>query len=153
LAALARLEYGHVIEYNEALAAAREGALDKAIAKASLALQARPDFTPAHVLLAKAYAQQQSWRKAQASVTKARELAPGDAAIEGLAREIEKGGARAVRDRERQERKMAAARRRGAEQTLAVHERATKQAFGLGAGLVAVIALVASWFSRRKRPE
>jgi tetratricopeptide (TPR) repeat protein len=145
------LQYAHAIDYNEALAAAREGALDEAVANAQLALQQRPDFVPAHVLLAKVHARQQNWPKAQASANRAVELAPSDEAVTSLAAEIERDAERAARDRMRQQRKAAAVRRRDAEQTLATYERSSQRAFGLGAGLVAALALLVSWLTGRRR--
>ena len=143
---LARLEYGHVIYYNAALASAREGDLDDARTKLTVALELKESFVPAHLLLAKVCARQERWAEAEASVIRALELAPEDPDVLELAEEIK---------RVAQEKEQAAAqsRRAKAERVLDTHERDLMRAFGLGAGLVAFLATIFSWIGGRKEQD
>ena len=86
LAAWTRVRYAYAIDYNEALALAREGRLDEAEARLVQALKAKEAFAPAHVLLAKVNAQQERWAEAQQHVQRARELLPDDDRTQELAR-------------------------------------------------------------------
>ena len=88
LAALARLEYEAEIHYNEGLALAQSGELDAACKKLITATELESTFAPAHVLLAKVYAQQGLWAEAEASAARALELLPEDRAVRKLATDI-----------------------------------------------------------------
>ncbi len=91
LAALIKLRNTHVIQYNEALMLARSGELDQAQARAELAVEARPEFAPAHLLLAKLHARQGRWAQAQASLERAQELLPDDPTLDEMAQAIAAG--------------------------------------------------------------
>ncbi|HHX65050.1 MAG TPA: hypothetical protein GX702_09210 [Chloroflexi bacterium] len=88
LAALLRLEYAYAIHYNEALAAAREDRLDVAEAGLHTAIRLNPTFLPAHRLLAKVYARQGDWERAQAAIHRAFELAEDDGETVALSEAI-----------------------------------------------------------------
>ena len=111
LAALIKLRNAHVIHYNEALTLARGGQLEAAQDRTELALAANPEFMQAHMLLAKLQARQSRWPEAQASIDRARELAPDDAVLIELAVAIADGA-------------QAAARAQAASHTAATHEQA-----------------------------
>lgn len=137
LSALARLEYGHAIYYNQALALAREGNLHEARDRLLLSLEARESFAPAHTLLAKVYARREEWPEAKASVARAMELSPDNEGVRELAREIdraalgaEEGAAREARAR--------------TERVLAAHQREVVRAFGVGVGLMAFVGFILS---------
>jgi tetratricopeptide (TPR) repeat protein len=142
LSALIRLRYGHAIDYNEALAAAREGDLDEAMIKARMALGARPDFVPAYVLLAKVHAKKDEWSKAQQVVRRALETAPGDEELRGFAEKLMAlvEAERSTHDERR--RAAARARRKSAESYLTMYERDVKRAFALGAAAAALLVLL-----------
>jgi|GEM_PF-1409676 len=151
LAAILRLKYSHAIHYNQALALAREGKLDEAIAKTLLAVECKPDFSPGHVLLAKAYAQRGEWPKAEASVVRAIELDPENASLGNLAEEIRQARQSRTVVRQQQEEQAALARRRSAEQAMTAYDRDVKRAFGLGVGVTAFLAFVFSLLGGRKK--
>ncbi|NLG49292.1 MAG: tetratricopeptide repeat protein [Chloroflexi bacterium] len=151
LSAILRLRYGHAIYYNQALALAREGKLDEAIAKALLAVECKQDFAPGHVLLAKAYAQRGEWSKAEASATRAIELEPENESLGGLVEEIRQAMHSRAVARHREEEQAALSRRRSAEQAMTAYERDLKRAFGLGVGVTAFFALVLSLLGGKKK--
>lgn len=91
LAALIKLRNLHVIHYNEALVLARSGQLEQAQARAELAVEARPEFAPAHLLLAKLHARQGRWSQARGSLEQAQELLPDDPTLDELAQAIAAG--------------------------------------------------------------
>jgi len=131
LAALMRLEYAHAIYYNEALALAREGYLDDARARLTIALERKETFAPAHALLAKIYAHQRQWPRAETSIARARELDPENEAFKRVAEAV--GERVAVTDD-------ITARTRVAPR------REVSQAFKAGVGLATAAALVLSLF-------
>jgi tetratricopeptide (TPR) repeat protein len=81
LAALFRLEFGHVVLYNQALALARNGAWLEARNKLLAAIEAAPDFAPAHRLLTKVYVQAGDWEAAHRALVRGLEAAPGDSVM------------------------------------------------------------------------
>lgn len=81
LAALFRLEFGHAILYNQALALARNGAWLEARNKLLAALEMAPAYAPAHRLLTKVYVQAGDWEEAHRALVRGLEAAPGDAAM------------------------------------------------------------------------
>jgi tetratricopeptide (TPR) repeat protein len=133
LSALLRLEHSHAIYYNEALALAREGFLDDARARLTVALELHEAFAPAHALLAKVYAHQREWARAEASVARARELDPENPAIRRLAE--------AIADRVTPVAATSDARARVAPR------REVSQAFKAGLGLATAAAVVLSLFT------
>lgn len=133
LSSLLRLEYAHAIYYNEALALAREGHLDDARARLTMALERREMFAPAHGLLAKIYAHQRQWPRAEASAARALELAPEDPAIQRLVE--------AISERVTPTAGLSAARARVAPR------REVSQAFKAGVGLATAAAVVLSLFT------
>jgi tetratricopeptide (TPR) repeat protein len=141
LSALARIEHAHEIHYNRALSLARQGELDEARDQALMALGFREDFLPAYVLLAKAYANQEAWAEAVASVDKALTIAPEDEKVGELAERITREAARQAA----LEREAAARRRQGAERLLKVYQRDVTSAFVAGVGLAAVAMSLLSW--------
>ena len=138
LSALARLAYGHAIYYNEALALAREEKLDQARDKLLLAIQHRPNFAPAHSLLAKVYARKGNWAEAQARAARVLELSPDDRDAPELAQQIAESASRA---------REAAARasRARADHLLKIYLRDVARAFGAGVGITALLMLIIRW--------
>lgn len=133
LSALLRLEYSHAILYNEALALAREGYLDDARARLIMAIERNEAFTPAHVLLAKVYAHQRQWTRAEASAARALELDPENPAARRLVAAIGErvtptAGASTARVR-------------------VAPRREVSQAFKAGVGLATAAAVVLSLFT------
>jgi tetratricopeptide (TPR) repeat protein len=151
LAALARLEYGHLVLYNEALALAREGQIEAAQAKLHAVLAAREDFVPAHLLLAKVHAQLGRWAAAAESAARALALAPSDERAQALAQAIETAAQESRATRLAEERQTAQTRRRSAEGYLAAYQRDTAAAFGLGALLAGVVVMLLTWLGGRNR--
>jgi len=78
MAALFRLEFGHVVLYNQALALARNGAWLEARNKLLAAIEAAPEFAAAHRLLTKVYVQAGDWDAAHRALVRGLEAAPGD---------------------------------------------------------------------------
>jgi len=138
LSALARLEYGHTIYYNEGLALAQEGKLDQARDRLLVAVAQKESFAPAHALLAKVYANQGEWPKARASAKRAAELLPQSEEARELVQQIDRAAARA-------QQASAQASRARADSLLSVYLRDVAKAFGLGVGVTAVAAIIASW--------
>lgn len=134
LSALLRLEHAHAIYYNEALALAREGFLDDARARLTMALESNETFAPAHALLAKVYAHQRQWARAEASVARARELDPENPAIRRLAEAIG-------------ERVTPVAAGTTAARARVAPRREVSQAFKAGVGLATAAAVVLSLFT------
>jgi len=134
LAALLRLEHSHAIYYNEALALAREGYLDDARARLIMALERNEAFAPAHALLAKVYAHQRQWARAEASAARARELDPENPAFRRLADAI---GDRVT--------PMAAGT--STARARVAPRREVSQAFKAGVGLATAAAVVLSLFT------
>lgn len=151
LSAILRLKYEYVIYYNQALALAREGKLDKAITKALLALEHKENFTPAHVLLAKAYAQRGEWLRAEASAARATELEPENASLHALVERIRETQSQQATARQQEDEQAAIARRRDAEHTLAVYEQDVRRAFGVGVGATVILVLMISLLGGKKR--
>jgi len=151
LAGLARLEYGHAIYYNEALALAREGRLEEACAKLVLALEFRDSFVPAHVLLAKVYARQGRWAEAQASAARALELSPKGSNVGELVGALERASREAEGGQLDSEQAVSRARRGEAERYFATHQRDIAGAFGVGMGVAAFLGLLVSWIGGRRR--
>lgn len=133
LSALLRLEYSHAIYYNEALALAREGYLDDARARLTMALEREETFAPAHGLLAKVYAHQRQWARAEASAARARELDPENSAYRRLTD--------AIGERVTPTAATSTARAR------VTPRREVSQAFKAGVGLATVAAVVLSLFT------
>ncbi|MCD6518877.1 MAG: hypothetical protein J7M05_03005 [Anaerolineae bacterium] len=148
LAALIHLKYKHAIYYNEALALAREGNLEGAQERLLVALSLKDDFLPGHILLAKVYAHQGRWDKAQATALRAAELAPKGSQEQKLAREIAKTAQKEEALRRAQEEAAARARRAQAERYLASHQKEVASAFGIGMGLAAFLSWLISRFRR-----
>lgn len=144
LSALAKLQYGHYIYYNQAVALARQREFDQARTKLLLALEMNKSFVPGYALLAKVSAVQGRWAEAKANAARALELAPDDANLRRLASDIEEAEQEALRERQEQERIAAQARRANAERYLAKHQRELAYAFGIGAGLAGMVAFVLS---------
>ncbi len=157
LAAWTRLRYNYAIDYNEALAMAREGRLDEARTRLALALQAKEDFGPAHVLMAKIHAQQERWADAQQSIQRACELLPDDpraleladvisqSAMEAYRLETE--GAPGLGFTARSERATGSAHLR--QQWLGRYQQDIVRAFAVGVGLTTMMALLISRLSGR----
>ena len=133
LSSLLRLEYSHAISYNEALALAREGYLDDARARLIMALEREESFAPAHALLAKVYAHQRQWARAEASAARARELDPENGAIRRLVD--------AIGERVTPTAGVSTARARVAPR------REVSQAFKAGVGLASAAAVLLSLFT------
>lgn len=159
LTAWTRLRYSHAIDYNEALALAREGRLDDARARLALSLQAKEDFAPAHVLLAKISAQQGRWAEAQQSAQRASELLPDDVRTSELTQAIEQS---AMEAHQREEERLAASGARSQDEHatgpavfgphwLGRYQRDIVQAFAVGVGLTTVMALLVSRLSGKHR--
>jgi len=151
LGALRQIELAHVIRYNEALALARDGKLGQASAKLLVALDLKPTFTPARVLLAKVYARQERWPEALESVAMALQQAPDDASVRALAEEVSLGEQEALTRAADQEEADARARRARAEQYVDQTQRDVARAFGFGFGAAAVLALGVHWLFGRRR--
>lgn len=149
LAGLLRLEYAHVVYYNEALAAAREGDMTKAGQKLALALELKEDFSPAHLLLAKLAAQEKRWSEAKGAVARALELVPDDKAAMELAQEIEQ----AVQEEQAVQQTQIATRRRRTADVLKAYQRDVAAAFVLGLGVAGAIAMIASWLGGHQEEE
>jgi len=139
LSSLVRLEYEHAIHYNEALAMAREGRYAEAHAKLVAALHLKDDFLPAHVLLAKVKVYQGEMEQAQASITRAAELAPEDEAVANLAEDIARMAQAAERERQDSARAAERAKRARAEKHWASYKRDLGRSFALGAAVVGVL--------------
>ena len=131
LSALLRLEYSHAIYYNEALALARDGYLDDARARLIMALERTESFAPAHALLAKVYAHQRQWARAEASAARALELDPENPSIQRLVDAI---GERVTPTR-------------GTARSRVAPRREVSQAFKAGVGLATAAAVVLSLFT------
>ena len=150
LAGLARLEYGHAIHYNEALALAREGQFDEAKARLLLALELKPSFVPAHMLLAKVCARQERWAEASTSAARALELEPDDPAVLQLADEIARVNQEAEAEQREGQKAALGARRAKAERHFVAYQRDLIGAFGLGVGIAAFLGLILSWIGGKK---
>lgn len=133
LSALLRLEYAHAIYYNEALALARDGYLDDARARLTMALERNESFAPAHALLAKIYVHQRQWARAETSAARALELDSDSPAIRRLAE--------AIAERVTPTAGASRARARVAPR------REVSQAFKAGVGLATAAAVVLSLFT------
>ena len=151
LAALARLEYEAEIHYNEGLALAQDGKLDAACKKLITAVELEDAFAPAHVLLAKVYAQQGLWAEAEASVARALELLPEDRAVRKLATDIARSSLSDTKKVREQEQVALQTRRSKAEGYFAAYRRDMTSAFGLGIGLTTFLGLIISWIGKRRR--
>jgi len=81
LAALFRLEFGHVIFYNQALALARNGQWLEARNRLLVAVEMAPEYAPAHRLLTKVHVQAGDWEEAHRALVRGLEAVPGDAAM------------------------------------------------------------------------
>jgi len=138
LSALVRLEYGHAICYNEGLALAREGKLDQARDKLLTAVAQKPDFAPAHALLAKVYALKGEWSEARARAKRAVDLLPDDEEVRDMAQQIADAALRAQQDAAR-------ASRARAERLLTIRLRGLAKAFGVGVGVTTLAALALRW--------
>lgn len=149
LAALMRLEHAHLIYYNQALALAREGDVAGALRKLCVALELKDDFAPAHGVAAKLAAQSGRWSEAQASVARALELAPDDAELAALARDIERG---ALEGQAGQQAK-AQERRQRADTLLRGYQRDVAAAFAFGLGIAGAIAALISRLGGRREGE
>jgi len=146
LAGLARIEYEHAIHYNEALSLAREGLYVEAIEALRLALGARPEFVPAHILLAKIRVNQGDWEAAQGVIRRAREIAPQNVDLQSLAERIEETAhSRAVAQLKTQESSALQSRKR-AQRRLQVYKRDIASAFVLGMGIASILGAI---FGRR----
>jgi tetratricopeptide (TPR) repeat protein len=133
LSALLRLEYSHVIYYNEALALARDGYLDDARARLIVALERKESFAPAHALLAKVYAHQRQWARAEASAARALELDPENPAVRRLADAIGE--------------RVTPTAGTGAARARVAPRREVSQVFKAGVGLATAAAVVLSLFT------
>lgn len=152
LAGLARLEYDAAINYNQALALAREGKLSEAGTRLEVVLELHNSFVPAQVLLAKVYARQGRWAEARASIERAVELAPEDGQVSDLASEINRNALAEEEGRQQSEQTAAQSRRVSAERYLASYQRDVIGAFVLGTGVAAFLsAIIAVVGGRRKR--
>jgi tetratricopeptide (TPR) repeat protein len=142
LAGLAHLHYGPAIVYNQALALARDGKLDEARTKLLFAIEQREGFVPAHVLLAKVYAQDGCWPLARASAARAQALRPDDPALAELGVTLEQAeeAARARRQAEQQE--VERERKARAEGYFATYKRDMLSALGAGIGIASFLALI-----------
>ncbi len=151
LAALARLEYGPAIHYNDGLALAQEGKLDLAHKKLITAIELQGDFSPAHVLLAKVYAQQGLWTEAEVSVSRALELLPEDRQVRKLATDIAKASLESTKTARERKQTALQVRRSKAEGYFAAYRRDVTSAFGLGIGVATLLGMILSWIGTRRR--
>lgn len=147
LSGLARLEFQPVIYYNQALSLAREGRLDEARDKLIVSTTLDDTFGPAYVLLAKVYARQENWPRANEASVRALQLMPEDEKVRELATHIDQLASEAQRATQRRERRLSEAAARPALPTVTqapmTHERELASAFGLG--LLAAVLLGAIW--------
>ena len=179
LSALIKLRSTHAIHYNEAITLAREGHYDLAQIRAELSINAKPEFAPAHLLLAKLLASQGAWEQAIASAQHAAELMPDDERTRQVLEDILSGAEQSAADRaqvseqadETSAEDMPTAEpeatptdaetapaqvgisstRAAAVKQLAIYERDVTRAFGLGAAVMGGLAFVASLLFRRRR--
>lgn len=151
LAALVRLERGHLIYYNQALALARDGHYDQARDKLHFALELCETFAPAHLLLAKINVQKKCWPEAQAHAQRALELMPDDAQTQQIAMAVDELAHDATVARVSHEQEAAQLRRANVESYWASYQRDVAWAFALGAGLMALLGLIGSGFRGKKR--
>ena len=140
LSALVRLEHGHLVHYNQALALAKEGAFEEARAKLLLVLALNESYVPAHALLAKVLAALERWPEARVGVARALDLAPEDAKIARLQQDIEKA---AERDEEYRE-SATQVRRSQAEGVLSSYQRDIARAFVVGIGVASILGMIVS---------
>jgi tetratricopeptide (TPR) repeat protein len=163
LAGWMRVRYAHAIDYNEALALAREGRLDEAKARLAYALRAKESFAPAHILLAKISAQEGRWADARRSAERARELLPENerteelvaaiaAAAEGASPAVDRPESEALPPSgQGEEHKHLSSTLLGAH-WLGRYQQDIVRAFAVGVGLTTMMALLISRLSG-KRPE
>ena len=153
LSSLIRLRYEHAIYYNEALAAAREEDYQRAAARAALAIERKSDFVPAYILLAKIHGRQAQWEEADRVVSRALEIAPGDADLRSFAEELMALSAAARQTNEQRASIKVHTRRESAESYLAMYERDVKRAFGLGVAVATILTLLVSWIGGRTKGQ
>jgi tetratricopeptide (TPR) repeat protein len=179
LSALIKLRSTHAIHYNEAITLAREGHYDLAQIRAELSISAKPEFAPAHLLLAKLLALQGEWEQASASAQRAAELMPDDERTRQVLEDILLGAEQSAAERAQITEQASetsvddvppaepeappvdeetapvqadiSSTRAAAVQQLAIYERDVTRAFGLGAAVMGGLAFVASLLFRRKR--
>jgi len=149
LSGLARLEYAHLVYYNQAVALAREGDLKGAERKLAVALEIKEDFAPAHAVAAKLAAQGGRWSEARASAARALELAPDDAELEALAQSINQAAVEEAASQEAQVQE----RRQRANRLLRSYQRDVVAAFAFGLGIAGAIATLISGLRHRDEGE
>lgn len=142
LSSLAHLRYGPAIFYNQALALARDGRLDEARTKLLMAIEQREDFAPAHVLLAKVYAQDSCWPLARASAARAQALRPDDPVIAELVDQLAQAEEAARARRETEQQALECERQARVEGYFATYKRDMLSAFGAGIGIASFLALI-----------
>jgi len=138
LAALFRLEFAHVILYNQALSMARNGQWRGARNKLLAALELAPDFARVHRLLTKVHVQAGDWEEAHRALVRGLEAVPGDAAMLEMQPLVLRGVRHHERRYERQHE-----RGQGVPATAAVRDDSKIGAtLGLGAALMSGLWLI-----------
>lgn len=142
LAGLIKLEKQHLMLYNEAIDAARAGALDDAVLALKMSLRLQESFAPAARLLAKVYARQGRWCDARRAAMRAQTLLPEDRELADFLIEIDR--AEAGQQPQPQEDVHLYTRERQAAQSLAAEaeQRDIVAAFGAGATAVGLFAFI-----------
>ncbi len=150
VAGLLHLTYAHVIYYNEALALAQQGEVERARESLLLSLRLNRNYAPAHALMARLAAQGGQWREAREHVGRAKALEPRDKSLDALQEAIERQEAEARAAQENEAARQAREQRAVAERFLAERQRQVLQAALLGAVVGGVLGELTRWLVGRR---
>ena len=151
LAALLHVEQLAAIQYNQALALAKEGDLEKARTVLAAAAERAPDSAQVQRLMAKVCANLGEWDAALAAAQRLRELAPEDDTAQSLADRVEAEAEGAASGQAMATERAVSVARRTRQRFSALYEHDVTASFGLGVLLTALIALLLSGLRGHRR--